>query len=88
MKKSEVELLTDVGNDAVLRLPGRSYPGVLLQGDSLNGLVKMANDALRALEQGATDAARDELTGVVQRLADAQQRYEAALRAGGIALPY
>ncbi|GGY66237.1 DUF6959 family protein [Streptomyces omiyaensis] len=31
----EVEPLADGGNDAVLRLPGRTHPGVLIQGDTL-----------------------------------------------------
>jgi hypothetical protein len=32
----EVDLLTDQGNGAVLRLPDRSFPGVLVQGDTLS----------------------------------------------------
>jgi len=34
----EVELFADGGNNAVVRLPGRTFPGVLIQGDSLSSL--------------------------------------------------
>ncbi|MFG2501498.1 DUF6959 family protein [Streptomyces sp. NPDC048441] len=38
MERIEVELFTDGGNDAVVRLPGRRFPGVVIQGDSLHAL--------------------------------------------------
>lgn len=36
MKRIEADILTDGGNDAVVRMPGRRFPGVLIQGDSLH----------------------------------------------------
>ncbi|MFF0091551.1 DUF6959 family protein [Streptomyces canus] len=30
MERVEAELFTDAGNDAVVRLPGRRFPGVLV----------------------------------------------------------
>jgi hypothetical protein len=36
MERVEAELFTDGGNNAVVRLPGRRFPGVLIQGDSLS----------------------------------------------------
>src|SRR5689334_9115638 len=36
MERVEAELFTDGGNDAVVRLLGRRFPGVLVQGDSLH----------------------------------------------------
>ncbi|MFC4036677.1 DUF6959 family protein [Streptomyces polygonati] len=36
MERLEVELLTDAGNDAVLHLPNRKFPGLLVQDDSLS----------------------------------------------------
>nr|WP_251829139.1 hypothetical protein [Streptomyces sp. ATCC 21386] len=36
MERVEAELFTDPGNDAVVRLPPRRFPGVLIQGDSLS----------------------------------------------------
>ncbi|WP_420709074.1 DUF6959 family protein [Streptomyces sp. NRRL B-1140] len=31
MERIEAELFTDGGNDAVVRIPGRRFPGVLVQ---------------------------------------------------------
>ena len=34
MERVEVELFTDGSNNAVVRMPGRQFPGVVVQGDS------------------------------------------------------
>ncbi len=34
MTRIEVDLLTNQGNGAVLRLPERKFPGVVVQGDT------------------------------------------------------
>ncbi|MCP3163629.1 DUF6959 family protein [Myxococcus qinghaiensis] len=84
----EAELLTQPGNNAVLRLPGRRFPGVVIQGDTLHSLVSTASEALAALEQGNTSNAQELLRDAVEQLRDAQARYEAALGEHGLALPY
>lgn len=38
VERVEAELFTDGGNDAVVRLAGRKFPGVLIQGDTLSSL--------------------------------------------------
>ena len=38
MERVEVELFSDGSNDAVVRMPGRQFPGMVVQGDSLWGL--------------------------------------------------
>jgi hypothetical protein len=42
MDRVEVELVTDGGNNAVVRMPARSFPGVLIQGDTLSTLWETA----------------------------------------------
>jgi Family of unknown function (DUF6959) len=42
MQRVEVELFTDPGNNAVVRLGGRRFPGVLIQGDTLSILWQQA----------------------------------------------
>jgi hypothetical protein len=37
-----VEIYSDASNAAVMRHPGRRFPGVLLQGDTLSILVRQA----------------------------------------------
>lgn len=84
----EAELLTQPGNNAVLRLPGRRFPGVVIQGDTLHSLVSTTSEALAALEQGNTPNAQELLREAVEQLRDAQAHYEAALGEHGLALPY
>lgn len=86
MTTIEAELLTDQGNNAVLRLPGRKFPGVLMQGDSLHALVETVREAVSAIEAGQ-DAA-DIVRGIAAELEEVQARYDAALSAHGLAKPY
>lgn len=88
MNKVDVEMLTDQGNNAVLRLPGRKYPGVLVQGDSLNALVGTIREALSAVEAGQTSEAADILRSLALQFEDVQERFEGALSRYGIQRPY
>lgn len=88
MANIEVDLLTDQGNNAVVQLPGRKYPGVLVQGDTLSTLITTTNEAIEALRQGDTGEAETLIRELLARLQDSQSCYEAALQARGIPLPY
>ncbi|GAA4998584.1 DUF6959 family protein [Streptomyces siamensis] len=52
MKRVEAELFTDGGNHAVVHLPGRKFPGVLMQGDSLHILRSDLAEVVGACERG------------------------------------
>ena len=89
MDRIEVELFTDAGNDAVVRMPGRSFPGVVIQGDTLSTLwmsAKRALDGLRAPDGRA--AGLSELEDLTSRLDATLSRYERALEANDIRRPY
>ncbi len=82
MERVEVELFTDGGNYAVVRMPGRKFPGVVVQGDSLSTLrddVAGIRDALRAHELGeasdATDVLLEDLEAILLRYAEALDRH-------------
>ncbi|MET7360005.1 hypothetical protein ABZS76_16340 [Streptomyces sp. NPDC005562] len=51
MERIEAELFTDPGNDAVVRLPPRRFPGMLIQGDVLS-IVRA--DVAEMLERSVT----------------------------------
>jgi hypothetical protein len=59
MERIEAELFTDGSNDAVVRLPGRRFAGVLVQGDSLHILRSDVAEVVAACERGDADEARD-----------------------------
>ena len=82
------EVLTDAGNWAVVQLPGRRSPGVVVQGDSLSIIVGELNGAGAALRRGDLVEAEEELSGVLERLTGAMAHYESTLGDRGIDLPY
>ncbi|MGW2059165.1 DUF6959 family protein [Streptomyces sp. NPDC001937] len=85
MERVDAEPFTDGGNDAVVRLPGRRFPGVLMQGDSLHILRSDLAEVVEACERGDLGEARDTagrllagLDAVLTRYADALQAHENA----------
>lgn len=88
MASVAVELLTAQMNNAVLRLPERRYPGVLVQGDTLASLADLACMIERMLPPDA-DASLVEHTQELRERLDGMLRfYEVTLEAAGIQLPY
>ncbi|MDX3588479.1 hypothetical protein OG920_28970 [Streptomyces europaeiscabiei] len=88
MKHIEAELFTDGGNDAVVRLPGRRFPGVLVQGDSLRILRSDVAEVVEACERGDLEEARDSAGLLLTNLDALLARYEAALGEHEIQRPY
>ncbi|MGX1887446.1 DUF6959 family protein [Streptomyces sp. NPDC055287] len=52
MERVEAELFTDGGNNAVVRLPPRRFPGVLIQRDSLAIIRSQVAEVVEACGQG------------------------------------
>lgn len=44
MRKTPVEIYADTTNAAIMRHPDRHFPGVLVQGDTLYGLCRSADE--------------------------------------------
>ncbi|MGC0421176.1 DUF6959 family protein [Embleya sp. AB8] len=88
MERIEVELFTDASNDAVLRLPGRRHPGVLIQGDSLSILRAEVASIVEACDQGDPTEARETAALLLGDLDELLTRYDTALAAHGIPRPY
>lgn len=88
MERVEAELFTDGGNDAVVRLPGRNFPGVLVQGDSLHILRSDVAEVMEACEQGDLAEAQKAARLLLANLDVLLTRYSAALEAHEIPRPY
>ncbi len=80
---SSAKLLTDATNYAVVQLPERAFPGVVVQGDSLNNLVSLLEGAL-----GSSDESRELVEEALEILRGAKARYETVCSDAGIELPY
>ncbi|MFJ9915111.1 DUF6959 family protein [Actinacidiphila glaucinigra] len=88
MQREEVELLTDGGNDAVVRLPGRNFPGVLIQGDTLSTLQADVAELVKLCAAGDLEEARQVASLLHADLGTKIERYTEALEAHGISRPF
>ncbi len=88
MKLETVEVYSEAPNHAVLKLSGRSFPGSLIQGDSLSILVAEIKEAKAAIEAGAGEEAQEILTYILERLTDRLNIYTEALKAHNLELPF
>ncbi len=82
-------VLAVAGNAAVVQLPGRRFPGVLVQGDTFALLCERLDDALAGwLQRQAADPSAEEAREVAAEFRRLQTFYEQTLGAEGIRLPY
>jgi hypothetical protein len=88
MTNIEVELFGQQSNVSVVRMPGRAYPAVAIQGDTLSILWETAREAAIHLKNSRSLEAREELGGVLRELDEILNHYEAMLRENGMSLPY
>ena len=88
MREESLEVYSADGNYAVVRPPGRKFPGSVIQGDSLSILLSLSNRVRERARRHADDDL-NELTGeLVESLADRLRPYERVLREHHIELPY
>ncbi|MGI5516972.1 DUF6959 family protein [Streptomyces sp. CA-106131] len=88
MERVEAELFTDGCNDAVVRLPGRRFPGVLVQGDTLYVLRSDLAEVMEACERGDLAEAWDSAGLLLADLDALLARYAEALHKHEITRPY
>ena len=90
MERLELEVFSTASNAAVVRPPGRQFPGLVVQGDTLNGL---RNDVAHIAELlGETTEEDEELHFsfliLREKLDGMLAHYEAVLKTHGLPLPY
>ncbi|MEM7664770.1 MAG: hypothetical protein AAF250_02860 [Pseudomonadota bacterium] len=78
-------LLTPAHNGAVVQLPGRNYPGVVIQGDTLNNLVLLLRDQKNETNEDEKSAMVDE---VLEILEGSLRDYFSACAESGIDIPW
>ena len=88
METIEIETFNGQANYAVVRLPSRKFPGVVVQGDSLSIFVADLRRGLEQLRQGVIDEGINEVAEVLDRLEGVQRSYERVLADHSIPLPY
>ena len=88
MKIETVEIYSNISNHAVLKLNDRSFPGSLIQGDSLSILVSEIAEAKAAIEVGENEEAKEILTHVLEGLIERLNIYTEVLKVHNIELPF
>lgn len=83
-----VKLLSEPTNYAVVHLPTRNFPGVVVQGDSLNALISELEEALKDIANENFQEAADIIADRLGTLRAARARYEKVCRESAITLPY
>ncbi len=87
--RKRADLLTPPHNYAIVQLPGRNYPGVVFQGDSLNALCTNIGRIVQELSKEDTRAeALECLKFVHEDLIKIRDGYEHVLNSRKIKLPY
>ena len=85
MDKVQIEVLTQSGYP-LLRMPGRRFPGVVVQGDTLSTLVSDAKEIVAELRAGNVPV--DNPQHLADRLAAVLDHYARTPASAGIELPY
>lgn len=88
MRTETVEIYSDQTNAAVLRHPGRRFPGVLVQGDSLYALCCQADGACAGAHSLRGTDAYDDINDLRNRLWEYLTHYKAVLGEHQIPLPF
>ena len=88
MKIDKLEVYSDASNMAIIKHPGREYPGSLMQGDSLHSLLQNLIEAKAEIESGNLRDSAEILDEVINSLNDRLEHYTKVLKDHGIELPF
>jgi hypothetical protein len=83
-----VEVFSEASNYGIVRMPGRAYPGCVVQGDTLASLCRTARRVLRLALQAGEGELADEAEMLVEQLEDRLRHYESVLTQHSIPFPY
>ena len=88
MHVEPVEIYSDATNRAVLRHPGRKFPGVLIQGDSLHILCRQADRVCSTGRDSLDEESYIELNDLRNALWGYLTHYKKILVEHGIQMPF
>jgi hypothetical protein len=86
MRIDQVEIYSDQTNAAVMRHPGRRFPGLLVQGDTLHSLFRRADLVCKEIEQDSP--AFEEANDLRNTLQEYLSHYKAVLARHEIEPPF
>ncbi len=81
------KLLTEPTNYAIGQLPGRKYPGVVFQRDSLHALIVQMQNALSAARKYSDGGLNAELEDALGLLSATEMKLKSVCDSQGVAMP-
>lgn len=88
MEYMELEVYSQATNRAVVKMPGRHFPGLVIQGDSLSSLLYLAESICEKSEKTSDVDLVNETRELKDHLQQLLLHYEATLSKHNIPLPY
>ena len=88
MEYMELEVYSQSTNRAVVKMPGRHFPGLVIQGDSLSRLLDLAESIYEKSERTSDINLINESRELRDNLQQLLSHYEATLSKHNIPLPY
>jgi hypothetical protein len=88
MRIEAVEIYSDAMNAAILRHPGRRFPGMLIQGDTLHTLCVAIDRICAAARSNVAPDTLDEIVDLQKRMQEFLFHYKSVLRDHGLPLPF
>ena len=86
MREENVEIFSDSTNAAVMRHPGRRFPGILIQGDALYSMCQQAD--FIAQKMGRETPGYEDLNDLRNQLWSLLNRYKAVLVEHRVEMPF
>ena len=84
----QAQLLTPAVNYAIVQLPGRALPGVVVQGDSFHSIYNQICEIDRRVKDSTDVELKDTVRELRALFRSVLVRYELVLKNNGITLPY
>jgi hypothetical protein len=84
----EIEILSEEPNATVVCIPGRQFPGIVVQGDTLKSWHELASEVLRAIEKKELNEAEDSARYLREKIGSHLGTYERTLEHHGRPFPY
>ena len=88
MRTEQVEIYSNAPNSVVLRYPGRKFPGVLVQGDTLSTWCSSLEAACESSRGKVDEDTLEELVGLRDRVSAVLDHYKQVLTQHGVTVPF
>ena len=88
MERKDIEVYSEASNYGIVRMPGRRFPGSVIQGDSLSILCALAHSIHNRVAGTNDEELVDDVAELLDLLEGRLRHYEQVLTEHGIELPY